>query len=77
MFGIFHASDIICRAVTPPTPCSYSNYGSGYELREIESFYDGYNQLDDMTLYVPSESLELYKNHTAWQAFGNILPIEE
>lgn len=77
MFGIFHASDIICRAVTPPTPCSYSNYGSGYELREIESFYDGYNQLDDMTLYVPSESLELYKNHTAWQAFGNILPIEQ
>ena len=29
------------------------------------------------TLYVPAESIELYKAAEGWKEFGNILPIDE
>ena len=54
-----------CNAAIPP---KIGNSGS--------SFYDAYNHIEKMTLYVPQESIELYKNTTGWNQFQTILPIE-
>lgn len=52
-------STVVCKAVAVPT------------MGEQVFDYD----LENDTLYVPNESLELYKNAEQWQDFGTILPI--
>ena len=41
------------------------------------SFNSYYGQLEKMTLYVPAESVEIYKTTSEWSEFGTILPIDE
>ena len=69
MFGLYKKSTIICKAITPP------RISSGYNGMDVSVFYDSYNQMKSMTLYVPAESLELYKSTSGWSQFGTILPI--
>lgn len=61
---------IISKASQPPHIVAESG-GS------TTSFYDGYNKISRMNLYVPASSVELYKKAPGWSQFKNILPIEE
>ena len=61
---------IISKASQPPYPVL--NTG-----KSTTSFYDGYNRISHMNLYVPASSVELYKKAPGWSQFKNILPIEE
>lgn len=80
MFGLYCKSTIICRALVPPgiysAPDIYAD-GRWYEPKPMTNFYDGYDQMKDMTLYVPAESVDIYKSASGWSQFGIILPIEE
>ena len=54
---------IICDVDVPPyNPFSTSNFS--------------YNIYETAKLYVPKNSISLYKQHNQWRAFKNILPIE-
>ena len=79
IFGLYWRSTVICRATTPPSiysgPGSYTD-GWWYEPRPATTFYDAYKQMKDMTLYVPAESVDLYRTTSGWSQFGTILPIE-
>lgn len=79
-FGLYKRSIIVCRALIPPRiylpPGRYSD-GYRSEPTLTESFYDAYNQMKKMTLYVPAESVDVYKSTPGWSQFGAILPIEE
>ena len=55
-------SYIICLAANPPSTGEY--------------VFD-YVNCDEVTLYVPKGSLELYQNAPIWQEFNPILPIED
>lgn len=70
LFGSYKKSDIICHAVTPP------DIYRGTDSQILTVFYDD-DQMKDMVLYVPSESVEKYKSTAGWSQFGTILPIEE
>ncbi len=73
---------LVCKANTPPTlePNSIaSGYGYSYE-------HNGFTKSgiiwtidvpEDAVLYVPKESIELYKEAPLWEAFTNIKAIEE
>lgn len=52
---------IICNAIAPPVDTDGRTYSS----------------LQEITLYVPAVSVELYKNASGWNQCKNILPIEE
>lgn len=75
LFGLYNKSTIICHATTPPGIYSGSSYYP--EPKPTTTFYDAYNQIKDMTLYVPAESVNLYMKTSGWSKFGNILPIEK
>ncbi len=75
-FGLFAAKKVVCRANTPPSIYNYGDYGSGNIYKQLNSFYDAYNVLKEITLYVPKESIQAYKTANGWKQFGNILPIE-
>ena len=80
LFGLFNKSTIICHATTPPgIYIGPGNYGSHiyYEPQPASDFSDSYDQMKDMTLYVPAKSVETYKATEGWSRFGTILPIEE
>ena len=64
---------VICRATTPPE-IGYLNTNGNFVKTTL---YDHYKSLSEYTLYVPTESLELYKNDNAWKEFGKILPLSE
>lgn len=64
---------IICRATTPPS-VGYINTDGRFQET---TFYDYYKPLSEYVLYVPAESIELYKSANAWKEFGKILPITE
>ena len=58
-----HAIDTItCYATTPPPMDNYYTFESSYA---------------SAVLYVPEESIELYRNDENWKRFFTILPIEE
>lgn len=59
--------EVTCLAPIPPT-CG------GLVLNEYEMFYGV--DVANIPLYVPTESIELYKNADHWKDFGQILPIE-
>ena len=56
---------VLCNALTPP------------RLHNGDCFYDPYDQIKNITLYVPQESLELYKSTSGWNQFKEIIPIEK
>ena len=58
----YHIDTLICRAVLPPT------------MGELPVF-EGVKTAN-ISLFVPKESIELYKNADQWKDFGQILPIE-
>ena len=64
---------VICRATTPPEVGYIDTNGKFV----ITTLYDHYKSLLEYTLYVPTESLELYKNDNAWKEFGKILPLSD
>lgn len=64
---------VICKAVLPPS-VGYINTSG---LFQETVFYDHYKSLSELILYVPAESVELYKNANAWKEFGDILPLIE
>lgn len=64
-----------CNALTPPK--LHNGAAPEYGGKYVDSFYDGYNHMKNITLYVPKESLDLYKNTSGWKQFKNILPIEK
>ena len=68
IFGLYWKSTVFCNAKIPP--CIYT------EVKPISSFYDCYDQMKEMTLYVPVESVNTYKSTPGWSQFGTILPIE-
>ena len=70
LLGLYKKSTIICRATTPP-----SIYSS--PTNPHTTFYDAYDQIKDMTLYVPASSIEAYQAAGGWNKFGSILPIED
>ena len=49
------------------------------EPRDIrnDTFVDYVDHMNEMTLYVPSSSIEAYKQHAEWSRFGTILPIND
>lgn len=58
---------IICRALTPPSLDSEAfNYGG-----------DGFNPYTYATVYVPEESVDVYKSANVWRKFTNINAIVE
>lgn len=66
---------IQCDALTPPK--IHNGASPEYGGKYVDSFYDAYKHLKNITLYVPQESLELYKSTSGWNQFKNILPIDE
>lgn len=60
-----------CNALIPPM-IKISSSGV-----MTDKFYDAYNQMQNIVLYVPQESLDLYKNTSGWKQFKEILPIDE
>ena len=70
IFGLYKNSTIICNAITPPKILAEDGV-------TVSSFYDAYNQMKSMILYVPVESLDTYKSNPGWSKFGTILPIEK
>ncbi len=62
--------NIICQAENPP------KVTGGWGQYEGE-FYDQNDVLKLFTLYVPKESVDLYKSAGGWEQFSVILPIEE
>ena len=62
-----------CNALTPPRLHIAPQYGGIY----VDHFYDAYDQMKNITLYVPQESLELYKSTSGWNQFKEIIPIEK
>ena len=80
IFGSYCSSTVICRALVPPGIfLPPGNYADGYRDEPTlgGSFNNSYGQLKKMTLYVPAESVEIYKTTSEWSNFGTILPIEE
>lgn len=75
IFGNYCSSTVICRALVPPG--IYIGSGSSDEPTLGGSFNNSYGQLKKMTLYVPAESVEIYKTTSEWSKFGTILPIDE
>lgn len=75
IFGSYCSSTVICRALVPPG--IYIGSGSSDEPTLGGSFNSNYGQLEKMTLYVPAESVEIYKTTSEWSKFGTILPIDE
>ena len=65
--------EVICRATTPPS-VGYINTNGHFQET---TFKDYYKPLSECVLYVPFESVELYKNANGWKEFGEILPITE
>ena len=59
--------EVTCLAPIPPT-CGE------LVLNDYEMFYGV--DVSNIPLYVPTESIELYKNADHWKDFGQILPIE-
>lgn len=60
---------IICRAIDPPTCLSdkWSPFdGIGYDIG-----------IENVTVYVPEESIDLYRNAAGWDYFTNFLPLED
>lgn len=80
IFGNYCSSTVICRALVPPGIfLPPGNYADGYRDEPTlgGSFNSYYGQLEKMTLYVPAESVEIYKTTSEWSKFGTILPIDE
>jgi hypothetical protein len=73
---------LVCSAIVPPVlaPNSfapgygYSHENTGYTVNGILCKV---NIPEDAVLYVPKESIELYKVAPLWEAFTNIKAIEE
>jgi len=67
---------MIIHAVEPP----YSGSLFEYEYGDANSGYydyigfDGYKLYDQVTLFVPNESLEAYRAHEEWGKFTHIIP---
>ena len=79
-FGSYKRSIIVCRALIPPRiylPPGYYSDGYRSEPTLYDSFYSAYGKVEEMTLYVPAESVDVYKSTPGWSKFGAILPIEE
>lgn len=79
VFGSYCCSTIVCRALVPPGIfLPPGNYADGYreEPTLTTGFYDAYEQMEKMILYVPAESIDVYKTTSGWSKFGTILPIE-
>ena len=70
VFGNYCCSTIVCRALVPP-----EIFREGPTL--TTDFYDAYGQMGKMILYVPAESIDVYKTTSGWSNFGTILPIDE
>ena len=62
--GCWELTDVICEAINCPIVHS-DDYGDNLGFFHIKS----------ATLYVPEESVELYKNTEPWSQFGNIKAI--
>lgn len=77
IFGLYNKSKVICYAKTPPSIYQLPSSLSGASVVQTSLFYDYYYQMFQMTLYVPSESVEKYKSTSGWSQFGTILPISE
>lgn len=80
VFGNYCCSTIVCRALVPPGIfLPPGNYADGYreEPTLTTGFYDAYGQMEKMILYVPAESIDVYKTTSGWSTFGTILPIDE
>lgn len=69
----------ICKAVQPPKYQTYSNEAYYPEFKGYRSGRYIYTvQLpEDAVLYVPAESIELYKKAPFWENFTNIKPLPE
>ena len=79
VFGCFCCSTIVCRALVPPGIfLPPGNYADGYREEPIltTDFDNAYEQMEKMILYVPAESIDVYKTTSGWSKFGTILPIE-
>ena len=74
--SFYNIKTVICKALTPPIV-----YGCDFTCENnkarMKKFYDGYDQLKSRTLYVPKNSLSLYREDSAWGAFGTILPMDD
>ena len=73
---------LVCKANTPPTLAPNSlAIGYGYSYQHTGYTVNGImwkiEVPEDAVLYVPKESIELYKEAPLWEAFTNIKAIEE
>ena len=64
--------ELYCYAVEPPTCDGNTPFNNINDLNNQNS-----NITSTCTLYVPRESIDLYKEATHWKDFTNIQPIEE
>lgn len=81
---------LICKATNPPVlnperfgrPLYYDTdskcyYYESKEYSRVTKYYKEINVPSTSVLYVPKESIELYKNAPLWENFNNIRAIEE
>lgn len=81
---------LVCKAVNPPVlnPERYGSamyydsdskcyYSESKSYSKVTKYYKEINIPSTSVLYVPKESIELYKNAPLWENFNNIRAIEE
>jgi hypothetical protein len=82
-------NNIVCKALVPPTVEDLSDGGYIWEYDVVEKSYKEIarngssttiykiDMTDDNILYVPRESMELYRTAPLWEIFTNIRAIED
>ena len=73
---------IICKATTPPTVDDskfvyYTDYDAYVDKKSGTRLMYKLKIPSNLVLYVPAESIELYKSAPIWENFTNILPYTE
>ena len=71
--GGFRADAVIILALTPPKMIKDDK---GFYTERLHSYYYA-KTITDVPLYVPRQSIELYKNSLGWKQFTNIIAIED
>ena len=66
---------IVCKAVEPPV--GSGTYDTSYKAYIKSRIIYKLNLPDDIVLYVPKESVEVYRTAPLWENFKNIQAIPE
>ena len=71
----FPYKSIVCKAVVPPV--ADASYNTSYKAYQLSRTIHRLDLPEDIVLYVPKESIELYRIAPLWENFKNIQAIPE